>query len=179
MLGRKLEISPAAVLMLALICFLDNAGIPAILAPAILVHEFGHYCVLRFCGCRVKTVRIGAFGIEMDYFGDLSSRELLCCAAAGPLLGLAYALLAFAVGGRYLQLSGTVSVLLSGFNLLPIRPLDGGRIIETLAGDTAAGKLSRCASVLLLLLTAVLTVLFGAWTLLAMSAWLVICNFSA
>lgn len=179
MLQTKLKINPGAVVMLALICYCDNAGVFAVTLPAITVHELGHYAALHIFGCRLRSVNVGAFGLEMDYLGALTDRQLRVCAAAGPASGLIYAALILLSRSRYCQMSGTVSLLLSAFNLLPILPLDGGRVLETLIGIAKAKTVSKAAALLMLAAAAVLTGIFGSWTLLVMAVWLIICNFRA
>ena len=65
-------------------------------------------------------------------------------ALAGPAAGLGYAFAAsyFARGGSngVLALSAGVSLLLSLFNLLPILPLDGGRIFSIIAAELLGGR---------------------------------------
>lgn len=175
----KLEVSPAAAVLLALLYFFDTLGITAAALPAAVVHELGHYAALRLCGGRLTKIRIGVFGAEMEYEGLLRNAGAVLCSAAGPLAGAVYAVCACTAGGRFLRMSGTVSFLLSAFNLLPVLPLDGGRMTEVILGSPAALCISRAVSAALLCFGAVLALEKAAWAPFLMGAWLTVHNFAS
>lgn len=177
-MGRvKWDVSAGAVLLFALLYFFDGSGIVSAAIPAVLVHELGHVLFLRLQGKRLTRVRVRLSGLTLDYAGSLRGLDALLCCGAGPLFGLAYAAAALASQRRFFQLSGTVSLLFSMFNLLPVLPLDGGRIVAALAGPVLARRLSRIVAALLLAAGAVLMICCGAYALLLAGAWLTICSF--
>ena len=89
-------------------------------------HELGHLLALRAMGEPIREIRLGAFGaaIELD---SLSPGRELVSAAAGPGAGLALVLL-----GRWMPRLAFCAAVQSAFNLLPIFPMDGGRIRSAL-----------------------------------------------
>ena len=102
----------------------------ALLLAAIL-HELGHYWVLRRLHAQVTAIRITALGAEMQVAGRLSYGGALLAAAAGPAVNLALALL-LGYGGRLwspLYLFAGAQLVLGVFNLLPVLPLDGGSLL--------------------------------------------------
>lgn len=175
----KWDISAGAVLLFALMYFFDGSGLVSAAIPAVLVHELGHVLFLRLQGKRLTRVRVALSGLTLDYAGNLRGMDALLCCGAGPLFGLAYAAATLSSQQRFFQLSGTVSLLLSLFNLLPVLPLDGGRIVAALAGPRTAQRLSRVLAALLLAAGAVLMAYCGAYALLFAGAWLTICSFRA
>jgi membrane-associated protease RseP (regulator of RpoE activity) len=110
---------------------------------ALAIHEAGHALAARQYGVPVSTVRIGwPRVVRLGWFevgllpivgwvlvddAAASPRTRLWLALAGPLASLLLAPLIFLPG--LLGLVGLVSVLLAIANLLPIPPLDGGRVM--------------------------------------------------
>ena len=171
------NVSAGAVLLFALMYFFDGSGLVSAAVPAVLVHELGHLIPLWLTGQRLRRISVGVFGLELDYAGYLEGAAALLCIGGGPFGGLAYALLTCSLGGAFWRMSGAVSAALTAFNLLPILPLDGGRLV-VVATDTAfAGKLSRVAALLLMLGGAFIALRFHALSLLLMGAWLTVSNF--
>nr|WP_326165843.1 site-2 protease family protein [uncultured Oscillibacter sp.] len=111
---------------------------------AAAVHELGHWLVLRMLGAEVTGFRLSALGAVLE----TDSRRLsyggeLAAVLAGPAANLlAAAVLAALGGGRWAAAVGA-DVVLCVFNLLPVRPLDGGRAAYLLAswlGGPDAGE---------------------------------------
>ena len=157
------SISAGAILLGALIyCTASFSELAAILAP-VIVHELGHIAALRLYGLRVRRVTADLRGLCIEYGGWCAPAGHIVSALAGPAAGLAYALAASYFSARVqnetLTLSAGVSLLLSLFNLLPIWPLDGGRVFslavtEALGarrGERLTGGLSLALSALLLM----------------------------
>lgn len=171
------RISAGAIVLFALMYFFDGSGVVPAALPAIAAHELGHLIPLRLCRRPLRRVTVGLFGLEIDYAGRLEGLAALLCIGGGPLAGLLYALAACTLGGAFFRLSGAVSFVLSAFNLLPILPLDGGRLIAALTDGRFAAKLSQIAALLLTLGGAATTLRLRAPALLLAGAWLTVCNF--
>ena len=67
----NLDISPAALLIFALLWFFDGDGIYAAALPAVAVHEAGHALFLRLAGLKIRRLSFGLAGLEMDFCGRL------------------------------------------------------------------------------------------------------------
>ena len=139
-----LDVRPSGFLLLSLLYFFSDGQTLAALLGSILLHEWGHMAVLRGCGARVREIRVDITGLCMDYSGVYLTRwQEFCAAAAGPLFG---ALGAWAAsfwgnffGNRFLLLFAGASLVLTVFNLLPIQPLDGWRMLRSVCGPVADG----------------------------------------
>jgi Zn-dependent protease len=106
------------------------AGFVALL----LVHEMGHYVAARQCGLDVGAPTfipfVGAWITLKDQPHDAEVEAYV--AMAGPLIGTIGALAVY-LAGRTLDSNILLAIAYAGlflnlFNLLPISPLDGGRI---------------------------------------------------
>lgn len=173
--GKAVSISPLAVAMFAMaVYFLDMYVLMSLLF-AVAVHESGHVLCLRVLGLDIRTLSIGGGGLCIDYCGQCTTAAHILSAAAGPAAGLAYAYLCSYLGVMlhiaWLRLTAGMSLILSLYNLLPVLPLDGGRIFAELCsvffGDHRGGVLSGVIAVLVLLL------------LFALGLWLFVNSFGA
>ena len=95
---------------------------------AIVVHELGHIIAIFLMGMRVKNVKLELSGIKIEYSGIASEDSETFVALCGPLAGIAY-FLVIHKANAFFALSGELSLIYSFFNIMPIAPLDGGRII--------------------------------------------------
>ena len=116
-----------------------------LLADSILLHELAHTWVAARHGVASRGVTLGIFGGQAELSRALPTPGAdAMLAIAGPaanalLAAAAWALHAFG-DGRWSELvlgviafTGRVNVLLAIFNLLPVLPLDGGRVVRALA----------------------------------------------
>ncbi len=119
------------------------------LFSCVLLHEFGHILMARRFGVRTPDVILLPIGglARLERMPDEPKQELLI-AAAGPAVTLAIALALFAglrlagapMDGSSLEPGHAglaqqvmwVNVVLLLFNLLPIFPMDGGRMLRAL-----------------------------------------------
>ena len=93
---------------------------------AAVVHELCHCAAVWLCGYRPCHVEIGVFGVRMD-LPPLSGGQEFFCSLAGPLGG--FLLLIFARWYPQLCICGLIQSL---YNLIPVYPLDGGRMLYCL-----------------------------------------------
>src|SRR4051794_7603514 len=103
----------------------------------IFIHEMGHAVAASFFSWRIKKISLLPFGgvAEMDEHGNRPLKEEAIVTIAGPLqhvwmMGLAYVLYQLSwvspdLYGQFIEFNVMVLV----FNLLPIWPLDGGKLV--------------------------------------------------
>ena len=178
---RNLSLSLAAVLVTA--CLYVRGGmmlLPAAALP-VLAHELSHVLALRLLGQRITGLSLAGPGLCIRYEGTCTPACHIFAALAGPLGGGMYALVGL-TGIDWLSLSAGLSLLLTAFNLLPLLPLDGGRVFLQLCILTLGEERGEllCRAVSRVLLTFLLTgaVVLAAWkkstALLAAAIWLLL-----
>lgn len=89
---------------------------------AAVIHELSHYCAIRATGNRVYELSLTHRGAVMRT-SPLSDTEELVCAISGPL-GSFLLFLCYPWVPRLAICAGVQGF----FNLLPLYPLDGGRV---------------------------------------------------
>ncbi|MEC2343289.1 M50 family metallopeptidase [Paenibacillus barengoltzii] len=106
----------------------------------VFVHEMGHVFAARMYDIKVLSVQMLPFGgvAVMEDAGNLTAGREIVIALAGPLQNLMLigaSLLLHAIGiwdGPFLSYFIQSNLLIALFNLLPILPLDGGKISQAL-----------------------------------------------
>lgn len=91
---------------------------------AAIVHELGHIVFLFLFHGKISKIRI-TIGGAIIYGSDLCWGKNIVCTLAGPGIGV---LPVFFI--EYFPIIGLFSLMLTIYNLLPIYPLDGGRILR-------------------------------------------------
>ena len=124
---RRLDLTPGFPAFLAAVWYFDSCGIFWPFLAALTVHERAHAAVLLLLGGRIESVRLSFAQVELRT-GLLSDRTELWSTAAGPGINL----LCGWLFRRWMPAFAAVSLLLALFNLLPVWPLDGGRLLRTL-----------------------------------------------
>jgi len=178
---RQLGVLGISVLLFVSVGLLQwSAGEVAILIVVLLVHEAGHYLVMRGFGYRdVRMFFIPLLGAAVSGSGGRVpgyGRVLVALAGPGPgiLVGLVLAVVAVSGGHPLVEYAAKVFLGLNILNLLPLLPFDGGHVIqETLFCRSrwleAAFRFAGGAGILLLapVTEGALFGLFGAFILIS------------
>lgn len=123
-------------------------------------HELCHVLAVYALGERIRSFRIGGGGALLE-LGPVSNGKELLCAAAGPMGSLLLVLLY----RRFPRLAAC-GLIQGCFNLLPVYPMDGGRILQCILrcflGDRLGERVGESVqwTVIVLLLAAGIYVSF-------------------
>ena len=123
----KVEVQTGFLLFLAAYYFIDPAHTfwPFCIASAL--HEGGHILALRCNGVSIQSICLKSSGTVIRV-GELSYRQELLVTMAGPLVNV----LLFLSTLRQFPPFALINLGLFCYNMLPLYPLDGGRMLRAL-----------------------------------------------
>ena len=121
--------------MVGVLIYLDDGmGIFPWVVLSAVIHELGHIVVCLLFGSRVEAIALSAVGAELRFFYPIQltyGKESLI-ALAGPAANALLGVAALLFDSYFLSVT---SFGLGAFNLLPILPLDGGRVLSNFISE--------------------------------------------
>lgn len=155
---------------LILLAFLSFQSVVIIFA-SVLLHELGHAYVANKLGYKVNGVNIDIFfgSAEID-LSQVHERDSIKITLGGPIMNLILCLITFpfsylGYGDLFADIFNINGILFIS-NMLPIYPLDGGRIfrdIMIIKNRRIAIKVSAMVSLSFSLMSAGVGIIFGYW----------------
>jgi stage IV sporulation protein FB len=136
--GIDLILSKFLIVLFIVYFFLDIHHLAVIVFGVVLVHEISHVIAALYLGMVVETIKLFPFGGVVGIRGNeaYSVKKEILVSLPGPAVNFILAVLVWAVQGlgignkEYLSFILKTTVLMGFFNLLPILPLDGGRMFR-------------------------------------------------
>ena len=176
----RMEASPGFFLLLGISFWLDEGvGLLPWGLLACVLHELGHVAAATVMGGRVEALSLTVVGAELriDYRAPLTYLQDSLVALAGPATNLLWGAAALAL---HLELAAMLTLAIGAFNLLPISPLDGGRVVHGLLAnrldpgwaDRVMTVMSGCLVGILVGVGAVAAIHYANITLLLTALWL-------
>jgi len=137
---------------------------------SVLIHELSHAFVARRLGWNVYKIEVGLFTGSASVDTNIPERDSIPVVAAGPISNLILGILCIPlylvfgetspIFGHFINDLFIVNIFMFVFNILPIYPMDGGRLLKDLLflkmksnrrlAKKIAGGISLCFSTLLL-----------------------------
>jgi Zn-dependent protease len=152
----------------------------------VVIHEFGHILAARKYGVnceRVTLMMLGGMAHIDDSMEDLEPKKQLWVTFAGPLTNLIMMLIFFLIilftvdlngvtdlellsnTTKFLVIGFTLNFIMLVFNLLPIYPMDGGRLLRS-GLELYKVKASQIISIRVTQVFCVLLLIFSIWQML-------------
>lgn len=154
MASSRLSIDSGAFLLFAMLLLLLPVKWIAGFILAAVWHESCHYAALSVAGIPVRGIRISMGGMVMD-IPELSQRVECICALAGPVGGLL-----LLICYRWFPEACLCALVQSIYNMIPVYPLDGGRVFRCTVGWLCPRYSDRICTVVEMV-TLVCILLFG------------------
>lgn len=140
---------------------------------AVLLHEMAHAYVANLKGYRVYGIEIGLFSGSAAVDTNIHERDSLYVVAAGPISNfILYSislLLTTVINNPFLHEFANVNLFLFVFNILPIYPMDGGRLLNDYLliknrriANRVTNRISLITSILLIIFSLIYGYLFMA-----------------
>lgn len=136
--GIELSLHPLFVLIMLFSVLTGQFLELLTLFSIVFIHEMGHVCAALLAGATVKSVQLLPFGgvAVIEDHGRLTAQREIGIALAGPLQNGVMILMALVLrqaeygSGAYLDYFIGANAMIALFNLLPVLPLDGGKILQ-------------------------------------------------
>jgi stage IV sporulation protein FB len=125
-------------ILLFMILFQGNLEIIILIVTVLFIHEMGHFSLMKLFGYRdVNMFFIPFMGAMVSgEKEDVTQSQRTWVLLAGPVPGIIIGILLFYWGLEInqdkMKWAGLIFMSLNVFNLFPVEPLDGGRLLETL-----------------------------------------------
>ena len=130
---RKIKINFSFFIIMFFVCF--YLGFKQFLAAMVLLslHEAAHGLTAVFFGLKVKDFELCPVGERLGIVGldDIGILKRIAVFASGPIMSIFLAALLYFFD---LQNYAVISLAIGIFNIIPILPMDGGKIAEEFLG---------------------------------------------
>lgn len=140
----KVKIDLKILVFLAIFCFTKQLEIYIIIMFFCFLHELGHILVGVIMKMKIENLEIMPFGLSTSFkvdFDDLDRKvkngnileiKKIIVSIAGPIFSLVFAILCTYIDIPCITKQDAIysNLLIFSFNLIPLYPLDGGRIIK-------------------------------------------------
>lgn len=159
----KIKVNLQIFIFAIIFYFTKQIKIYTILMSFAFVHELGHLIAGISLGLKAKSINIMPFGVSIN-FEDYTSKYVMkkiIIALAGPAINLIIVILGMC--NRWEEDIIYANILIGMFNLIPLYPLDGGRVLKyiiqltsnTKEAETITYKLSNTLIIILTLISSV------------------------
>ena len=158
----RIEFSFIFILCLSLVLGYKNTGLLILFC---FLHEIGHLLALVAVGEKPDSLNISFFGIALKYSCKFSIAKEALVIASGPIINVI----------MFLALQDEINLFLAALNLLPVFPLDGGRLIN-LVFPLASKYISIAFLAIMLIASVYVLIYHSVFSLLLLCLYLIVFN---
>ncbi len=126
--GINVSVSYFFLSILAVLILIDRSGMLSISLLAVVFHELGHLCMMRFLKVTVSIIEFSLSTVRVTTIGMMDYKKSLIVAVSGPFANLC---LSFCVLSNWELAAyfGVANLVMFAFNMLPAKGLDGGDVL--------------------------------------------------
>lgn len=130
-----------------------------------LIHELSHMFTGLILKLKPKTLEIQPFGIGIIFESfENTEKNKIIIAMAGPLMNIIIAIIFGFINIKSQYIIINANILLAIFNLIPIYPLDGGRILKSIIEiynkqQNTDDIINKTSNILMIAITAISSIL--------------------
>ena len=130
-----------------------------------LIHELSHMFTGLILKLKPKTLEIQPFGIGIIFESfENTEKNKIIIAIAGPLMNIIIAIIFGFINIKSQYIIINANILLAIFNLIPIYPLDGGRILKSIIKiynkqQDTDDIINKTSNILMIAITAISSIL--------------------
>jgi len=143
---KKIKIGAGFFILVGVCLLAENIVLLLNYILALFLHEMAHLWVAGNRGYSLKSIKLDMFGLAVDLNEKVDDKDQFAINIAGPIFNLLICVLCLATywliptSFLYLNTFCCCNLILALFNLLPIYPLDGGKIFRGLIKSDKAYK---------------------------------------
>ena len=164
---KKFKVGTSFFLLVLLCVLTKNIAVFLNYFLALFLHELAHLFVASRKGYSLKLIKLDIFGLSLDLNEKIDDSDTFAISVAGPMFNMFLCLCCLAMywlwpmSFYYLNLFCLSNLILAVFNLLPIYPLDGGKIVRAMIKSEKTYKIIdrtiRCSFAIVLIILFVLS----------------------
>lgn len=162
MIKIKIRINLEIILFIIIFIITKQINIYAVFIIFTLVHEMSHAVVGIFLGLRLKKIEVMPFGFKITFWQNRNKIKKILVTLAGPLVNVI--IMIFAIIFKWHTDIAYANLLIAVFNLIPIYPLDGGRLLKAILSlkidfrkaNEIINKISNTTIIILTVITSII-----------------------
>ncbi|MDR2267554.1 MAG: site-2 protease family protein [Christensenellaceae bacterium] len=154
--GITLKIHPSFWILLTVTFCTGSITYLLYAVVSVILHELGHACAAYSRGYYPDTITLTPLGATLSGMSNISKDDMFSIALAGPRINISIATCVVCIWWFFPVMYGytlplyEINLALAVFNLLPVLPLDGAKIVLSFAGNAQkAVRMMKTFSIIL------------------------------